>query len=229
MPVTNTIDAFELMRSASMLNYLPEFKLPAKNSWDQLRIDLNELIRNNGGGWIGKDNANSIRKRFVSDLTKSIWYVDICSYKTLNDRFKIPALFTNFFDRAHPERYKKSRRSFNSEELQNHYKILINYIELPWMEKPKFAWLKEPLLLYATNLLKYAEYLIEQRVITAQNQSSLTPIVDEGLAGYIEILNANTWRKPEVVKEFHILTKTLEELEYWEPVNINQFCPELRK
>ena len=56
--------------------------------------------------------------------------MDICSYKTLNDRFKILALFTNFFDRAHPERYKKSRRSFNSEELQNYYKILINYIEL---------------------------------------------------------------------------------------------------
>ena len=47
--MTNTINAFELMRSASMLNYLPE---PAKNSWEQLRIDLNELIRNNGGGWI---------------------------------------------------------------------------------------------------------------------------------------------------------------------------------
>ena len=28
--------------------------------------------------------------------------------------------------------------------------------------------------------------------------------------------------KTEIVKEFCILTKTLEELEYWEPVNINQ-------
>ena len=45
----------------------------------------------------------------------------------------------------------------------------------------------------------------------------------------VEIFNENTWRKPEIVKDFHILTKTLQELEYWEPVNINQFCPELRK
>ncbi|PKC57900.1 hypothetical protein RhiirA1_471787 [Rhizophagus irregularis] len=229
IPSMNTINAFELMRSASMHNYLPEFKLPAKNSWEQLRIDLNELIRSNGGGWIGKDNANNIGKKFVTDLAKSIWCVDICSYKTFNERFKIPALFTNFFDRAHPEKYKSSRRSFDSEELQRHYKILMNYIELPWMEKPKFAWLKEPLLLYANNLLKYAEYLISQRVITARNQSSLTPVVDEEKAGYIEILDENTWRKPEVVKEFRILTKTLEELEYWEPVNINLFCPVLRK
>ncbi|RGB42604.1 hypothetical protein C1646_750790 [Rhizophagus diaphanus] len=70
----------------------------------------------------------------------------------------------------------------------------MNYVELPWIENPKFAWLKEPLLLYANNLLKYAEYLISQKDITARNQSSLTP-----------------------------------ELEYWEPVNINQFCPVLQR
>ena len=57
-----------LMRSASMLNYLPEFKLPAKNSWEQLCIDLNELIRNNGGGWIGKDNQ-IVSGKDVSDLS----------------------------------------------------------------------------------------------------------------------------------------------------------------
>ena len=48
IPAMNTVNAFELMRSASMFNYLPEFKLPAKNSWEQLRIDLNELIKSNG-------------------------------------------------------------------------------------------------------------------------------------------------------------------------------------
>ncbi|GBC20841.2 kinase-like domain-containing protein [Rhizophagus irregularis DAOM 181602=DAOM 197198] len=67
----NTINAFELMKSASMLNYLPEFKLPARNSLDQLCID--------GGGWIGKDNANNIGKRFVSDLTKSTTYAALCN------------------------------------------------------------------------------------------------------------------------------------------------------
>ena len=63
------------------------------------------------------------------------------------------------------------------------------------MKKPKFAWLKEPLLLYANNLLKYAEYLVNQKIIIARNQSSLTPIIDEEKAGYIEILNGNIWRK----------------------------------
>ena len=46
---TDAVNTFELMKSASMLNYLPEFKLPARNSLDQLYIDLNELIKSNGG------------------------------------------------------------------------------------------------------------------------------------------------------------------------------------
>ncbi len=75
---------------------------------------------------------------------------------------------------------KRHERSFNSDELQNFHKILINYLELPWMSKPKFSWLKETLQIYTNNLLKYAEYLIDQKATTTKNQSSLTPIVDEG-------------------------------------------------
>ena len=49
------------------------------------------------------------------------------------------------------------------------------------MFKPKFSWLKEPLQIYTNNLLKYAEYLIDQKATTETNQNSLTPIVDEGI------------------------------------------------
>ena len=57
-----SINAFELMRIASMQNF-----------FDQLRIDLCEWIKANGGGWIGK--------KFITDLSKSLWYIDNCSYK----------------------------------------------------------------------------------------------------------------------------------------------------
>ncbi|GES76159.1 kinase-like domain-containing protein [Rhizophagus clarus] len=122
-----TKNAFKLMRIASTLNYLPEFNLP-KNSFDQLHIDLCELIKINSGEWIGKDNAN-----------------------------------------AHPENHRHTQRSFNSNKLQNFYKILINYLELSWISKPKFSWLKVPLQIYVNNLLKYSDYLIEQKVITLKN------------------------------------------------------------
>ena len=212
------------MRVASTLNYLPEFNVP-KNSFDQLRIDLCEWINTNGGGWIGKDNANTIGKKFVTELSKSIWYIDSCSFKTMDDRFKIPEIFTNFFNRAHPENHKHARLSFNSDELNNLYKILINYLELPWMSKPKFSWLKGPLRIYINNLLKYSDYLIDQKATTLKNQNSLVPIVEEGKAAYIEILNANSWRSSDITEEFKLLTKALKE---WEPININQFCPNQR-
>ncbi|GES93292.1 hypothetical protein GLOIN_2v1763419 [Rhizophagus clarus] len=168
---TKTKNAFELMRIASTFNYLPEFNLP-KNSFDQLYIDLCELFKTNGGGWIGKDNANVIGKKFIIDLSKSIWYIDNCFFKTIDDS-----------------------------ELQNFYKILINYLELPWMSKPKFSWFKVPLQIYVNNLLKYSNYLIEQKAITLKNQNSLAPIVDEGKAVYIEILNANTWRRCRFIEK----------------------------
>ncbi|GES97370.1 hypothetical protein GLOIN_2v1782174 [Rhizophagus clarus] len=75
------------------------------------------------------------------------------------------------------------------------------------MSKPKFSWFKVPLQIYVNNLLKYSNYLIEQKAITLKNQNSLAPIVDE---------------------EFKLLTRSLEESPYWEPINISQFCPNER-
>ncbi|GES98049.1 hypothetical protein GLOIN_2v1782174 [Rhizophagus clarus] len=85
-----------------------------------------------------------------------------------------------------------------------------------------------PLQIYVNNLLKYSDYLIEQKAITLKNQNSLAPIVDEGKAAYIEILDANIWRPPIIVEEFKLLTRSLEESPYWEPINISQFCPNER-
>ena len=73
------------------------------------------------------------------------------------------------------------------------------------MRKSKFTWLKEPLLLYATNLLKYSEYLIKQKAIIAENQNSLTPIVDEGKAEYIEILDEIHLGNLKLLKSFTFL------------------------
>ena len=80
------------MRIASMQNYLPEFNT-SRNSFDQLRIDLCELIKINGGGWIGRDNANTIEKKNLSQIYQNLYGT---LTKTLDDRFKIPEVFTNF-------------------------------------------------------------------------------------------------------------------------------------
>ena len=50
---------------------------------EKLRIDLYNWIKNNGGGWRGKDAAQNIGKKFVTDLASALWYVDGRSVKTL--------------------------------------------------------------------------------------------------------------------------------------------------
>ena len=49
----------------------------------------------------------------------------------------------------------------------------------------------ESLIKYASDLLKYADYLLSQRIRISENRKSLTPIVDELLAGSIEIIQPN--------------------------------------
>ena len=65
-----SINAFELMRIASEFN-------ASRNSFDQLHIDLCEWIKTNGGGWIGRDNANTMEKN-LSQIYQNLWYIDNC-------------------------------------------------------------------------------------------------------------------------------------------------------
>ncbi len=61
---------------------------------EKLRIDLSNWIKNNGGGWKGKEAAQNIGKKFVTDLASALWYVDSCSVK--NFRLKVQDSY-NFF------------------------------------------------------------------------------------------------------------------------------------
>ena len=69
-----SINAFELMRIASMQNF-----------FDQLRIDLCEWIKANSGGWIRRVNANTIVSQIYQNL-----------YGTLTMVQDSPEVFTNF-------------------------------------------------------------------------------------------------------------------------------------
>ena len=46
--------------------------------------------------------------------------------------------------------------------------------------------------------------------------------------GSIEIFSANVWRNPENINKYCSLTNELIKVEFWEPVDINEFCPKNR-
>src|SRR6266542_3824696 len=178
-------NAFDLLMNSSTTLYFLEFNPISRNALDQLKIDITNLIKNNGGGWFEKDVAENIGKKFVIDLANAIWYVDIRGFNTFNQKYKVPILFENFFDRANPSNYKNARPKFDFDNLQVLNRKLMNYSELSWMKSQRFHWLIESLIKYASDLLKYADYLLSQRIRISENRKSLTPIVDELIIGRI--------------------------------------------
>ena len=75
------------MKSSTIL-YLPKFNLISRNALDQLKINIMNLIKNNGSGWFRKDVAENIGKKFVIDLANAIWYVDIRGFDTFTKNTK---------------------------------------------------------------------------------------------------------------------------------------------
>ena len=157
------INAFDILRASSSDIFVPEFNDSPRNALEKLRIDLSNWIKNNGGGWRGKNAAQNIGKKFVTDLASALWYVDSRSVETLDQKFKIPVIFSEFFGRSIPENYKNPRPKFNSKDLTQHSKKILNYIELNWMLQSKFN-LKELLTKFGEILAKYSEYLEHQQI-----------------------------------------------------------------
>ena len=126
------------------------------------------------------------------------------------------------------ESYKSSKPKFNSEDLTQHSKKILNYVELNWMLQSRFNWLKESLIKFGEILAKYSEYLEHQQIRSREIKNSLSPIVDEMEAEYIEIFSANVLRNQANINKYHLLTNKLKEVEFWEPININEYCSEER-
>ena len=84
------INAFDILRANSSDLFVPEFNVNPRNEYEKLRLDLSNWIKNKGGGWKGKDSAQNVGKKFVTDLASALWYVDSRSVKTLDQKFKIP-------------------------------------------------------------------------------------------------------------------------------------------
>jgi hypothetical protein len=75
-------------------------------------------------------------------------------------------------------------------------------------------------------LAKYSEYLEHQQIQSKKIKNSLSPIVDEIEAGSIEIFSANILRNQTNIYKYHSLTNKLKEIEFWELININEYCSE---
>jgi len=225
-PFTNhqPINAFDILINATKERHLPIFDLSEKpKANDQLKLDILSYISFHKGGWTY--DAISIGKKFIKELSDALWYIDKCGHSTFNDRYKIPAEFSQFFNRFDPVKDKKSRPKFTYDELNFHSQNLTAYLKMSWIEHPCFAFLRPSIIKFANNLQKYAEYLVEKGIQTKKNHKSLAPIVNEEDAGKLKIILPVTFRTPTTIAKYKDLIQAVESMEYWEIINVDPFCP----
>jgi hypothetical protein len=131
--------------------------------------------------------------------------------------------FFNWYD---PLRSKKERPKFTYDELNHHHQNLSAYFKMFWMEYSCFSFIKPPLTKFTSDLINYANYLINKTEQTKKNHESMTPIVNEEDAGKLKIILPVMFRNPELVKKYKELIETVEGMTYWKEINVDQFYSE---
>ena len=86
-----------------------------------------------------------------------------------------------------------------------------------------FLILKPSLVKFTSNLIDYANYLINKAEQTKKNHESMVPIVNEEDAGKLKIISPVILRNSAIVKKYKELIDTVEVAAYWEEINVDQF------
>jgi hypothetical protein len=225
--ISRTKSAFDIMKAASQELYLPEFKFSVEpNKTDQIKQEILAYITENQGGW--RFEVIDVGKRFINDLTKAFWYVDQCGPNTFSDRYTLPDEFLRFFYRFDPKKSKKARLHFEYDTISFHSQNLQAYLNMSWIQSSAFTFFRLPLNKFAGDLQSYAEYLVDKSKQTAKNHESLIPIVNEVDAGKLKIFSPQVYRDSKIREKYQNVVNVIQQLDFWIPLNIDNYCPQNR-
>jgi len=207
--------------------YFPNFSQSGKENRKQtLRSDLIDWIQVHNGGWSTQSLVNTQEKQFIANLVETIWYIDMCNHEKLQERScHIPELFHEFFGHADPELYKKSQKSFDANELNLHCQALAPYATSSWMLTANFDWLRDAFERFIVAISSYVGLLQRQRVTTAKNHISETPVRSIEKAVTVKVHKKNIWVTPVDKSKYNSLKNLLTELPSWKPVDIEEYLP----
>ena len=207
--------------------YLPTFSQSGNaNRKQTLRSDLVDWIRLHNGGWSTQSLANTQGKQFIVSLVETIWYIDMCNHEKLQERScHIPEIFHEFFGRADPESYKQSRKSFDANELNLYCQALAPYTTSSWMLMANFNWLRDAFDRFIIAISSYVGFLQRQRITTAKNHASETPVRSIDKAVTVKVHKKNIWVTPVDKTKYNLLKSLLTDLPSWKPIDIEEYLP----
>jgi hypothetical protein len=131
--------------------------------------------------------------------------------------------FLQFVNRYDPLKSKKGHPKFTFDELNHHHQNLNAYLKTSWMDHSCFSFLKPSLIKFTSNLIDYANYLVNKTEQTKKNHESIVPIVNEEDSGKLKIISPVILRNSAIVKKYKELIDTVEVAAYWEDINVDQF------
>ena len=150
----------------------------------------------------------------------------MCNHEKFKEHgYHIPELFHQVFGRADPESYKQSQKSFDANDLNLHCQALAPYATSSWMLTKNFDWLRDAFDSFIVVISNYVGYLRNNRVVTAANLASETPVRTVDQATTVKVHKRNIWNTPIDKTKYYNLERILIDLALWKPIDIEEYLP----
>ena len=123
-----------------------------------VRNKLLDLLEEMKVGWT-PDAVDSIRERFVKQLTNTLWYLDSHHQKFSSRNIHLPKEFSSFQGFNNWKRRKIKQPALTSPELECHVRAPSGILSQPWIAKNEYSELKSLLEKLMDGMHKYMNYL----------------------------------------------------------------------
>ena len=213
------------MRSSRLLSRpaLPAPVADPRNQKQKLRNDFIAFLSNKGLKWRA-DEIGSSGEAFMKAMVDTLWLIDGQHDVFRSRDHPIPSTFHSFSGYNQPQlskHRKRDRENMSCTSLRVCADALFGCLQCVYWEQSGWKEFKSDVVLLATSLSKYADYLVKQCGAMKCVQSSQQPVrqISENLSfAYLPLCQA-------VSPCFHQLEQKLKEKSLFEYLVIEDICP----
>ena len=195
-----------------------------KNSKDGLYNDLVNFCNSQNLGW---EEPDSVGKKFITDLSNTLWYID-GHHRVLSSRScDIPNFFSNFTGYNRPEKSKHRKRSISNLKRDKLLELASNlqeHVVSSWIQRHEWCTFRVALSNLIEAISLYASYLNVRNDAMKVCHSSSEPV------NFAEASNVRFMKKTSSVSSLLAsLDDTVKSSTAYETIRVNEFTPSDRR
>ncbi|CAG2219397.1 PIP5K [Mytilus edulis] len=221
-PGTSGVDAFSLlMNMRKSYSSLPKER-KVSNAKDSLYNTVLQCLKEGEVGFT-PIQVNTTGQSIVKTLSNALWYIDPHMLKFQNRGIKIlPAFFKNCHGFNNWKVHKKKEPMILLEDLEVHLTACMDMVAMPWYLNEKFKVFRLACETLIEGMIKYSDFLKQQRERTAKVHSYEKPVRSITDSWSIK---ASLSKSKEVKPQYSAMKERLDQLNFYEPVFVNEFSP----